>query len=48
MMKELMELGEEPRDVEEIDDHLGDLLRSMLKESKYERVALPKCIAMLE
>ena len=48
-MKYLLDVGEEnPKDIANLDDHFGDLLRMMLKESKYERITLSKCITMLE
>jgi hypothetical protein len=49
LLKSLLETGEEnPRDAEDIDDHFGEILRQMVKESKYERITLSKCITNLE
>lgn len=44
LMKELLESGGEV-EAEEEDDHFSAVLKAMLKESKYERINLPKCMA---
>mgnify|MGYP000430449110 CR=1 FL=1 len=50
LMKFLLYSGEEPPSLslKDFDDHFGDILKAMLKESKYERISLPKCISTLE
>ena len=47
VMKELLESGGDV-EAEEEDDHFSRVLKAMIKESKYERITLPKCIAQFE
>ena len=47
VMKALMETGSDKK-AEEEDDHFRDILVQMLKNSKYDRISLSKCISTLE
>jgi len=47
-MRYLLVWGEDGTEVEDLDDHFSDILKAMVKKSKYERISLDKCITWME